>query len=237
MLPRAEVLGRCLRCASGFRGSVSSKVDRWMYLDSTLIPASARWRFMKRSIGSVERCSELGTPSGVRIPCRRASHNCKVILRQGFSQWRDAEITLHHESSCLQQNAVPVMNRRCPCAALLRRRDILLTTKCFYAASSSERQSCQKSFVCHSICIVGSGPSGFYCAKALLQQWKQLQDVKQLNHQQGGSRELTTDTDLRDIRLNIVLIDALPSPYGLSRYGVAPDHPEVKAVINIFDEV
>lgn len=31
--------------------------------------------------------------------------------------------------------------------------------------------------------------------------------------------------------------DALPAPFGLVRYGVAPDHPDVKSVTNDFEKV
>ncbi|XP_022091379.1 NADPH:adrenodoxin oxidoreductase, mitochondrial-like [Acanthaster planci] len=57
------------------------------------------------------------------------------------------------------------------------------------------------------ICIVGSGPAGFYTANGLLK----------------GNTECKVD-----------IYDKLPVPYGLVRYGVAPDHPEVKNVINQF---
>ncbi|CCE63257.1 hypothetical protein TPHA_0E01640 [Tetrapisispora phaffii CBS 4417] len=52
------------------------------------------------------------------------------------------------------------------------------------------------------ISIVGAGPSGFYVAHHLFKK----------SH----------------IPLHITVWDKLPSPFGLSRYGVAPDHPEVK---------
>lgn len=54
------------------------------------------------------------------------------------------------------------------------------------------------------IAIIGSGPAGFYTAEAALQQFGD--DVA------------------------ITLIDRLPTPYGLIRTGVAPDHQSVKAV-------
>ncbi|GBG34777.1 NADPH:adrenodoxin oxidoreductase, mitochondrial [Hondaea fermentalgiana] len=60
-------------------------------------------------------------------------------------------------------------------------------------------------------CVVGSGPGGMYTAKYLL---KALGD-----------------------RLSVDVVDKLPTAYGLVRYGVAPDHPEVKSVSNDFDEV
>ncbi|KAL0268920.1 UNVERIFIED_CONTAM: hypothetical protein PYX00_010699 [Menopon gallinae] len=57
------------------------------------------------------------------------------------------------------------------------------------------------------ICIVGGGPAGFYAAQRL---------IKLLP-------EATVD-----------IYEKLPVPFGLVRYGVAPDHPEVKNVINTF---
>lgn len=56
-------------------------------------------------------------------------------------------------------------------------------------------------------CIVGSGPAGFYSAQYIL---KHLPNAK------------------------VDLIEKLPVPFGLVRFGVAPDHPEVKNVINTF---
>lgn len=52
------------------------------------------------------------------------------------------------------------------------------------------------------ISIVGSGPSGFYTAHHLLQNSK--------------------------VPLEVTIWERLPVPFGLSRYGVAPDHPNVK---------
>ncbi|KAK7576127.1 hypothetical protein V9T40_012413 [Parthenolecanium corni] len=60
-----------------------------------------------------------------------------------------------------------------------------------------------------SICIVGSGPAGFYCAQQLL-------------------KILPSST--------IDIFEKLPVPFGLVRYGVAPDHAEVKNVINNFSK-
>lgn len=61
-----------------------------------------------------------------------------------------------------------------------------------------------------SIAIVGSGPSGCYAAQALRKHWADAQ---------------------------IVLIDRLPVPYGLVRYGVAPDHQGTKAVTRQFERL
>ncbi|XP_054763347.2 NADPH:adrenodoxin oxidoreductase, mitochondrial-like [Lytechinus pictus] len=57
------------------------------------------------------------------------------------------------------------------------------------------------------VCIIGSGPAGFYTAQSLLK----------------GDKSLHVD-----------IYDRLPVPFGLVRYGVAPDHPDVKNVINQF---
>jgi cation diffusion facilitator CzcD-associated flavoprotein CzcO len=49
------------------------------------------------------------------------------------------------------------------------------------------------------IAIIGAGPSAFYAAAALIKQ--------------------------DDIQVRVDLFDRLFAPYGLVRYGVAPDHP------------
>ncbi|KAG1701372.1 NADPH:adrenodoxin oxidoreductase, mitochondrial [Nymphon striatum] len=58
------------------------------------------------------------------------------------------------------------------------------------------------------ICIVGGGPAGFYTASQILKHHKQA---------------------------HVDIYEKLPAPYGLVRYGVAPDHPEVKNVIHAFE--
>jgi hypothetical protein len=62
----------------------------------------------------------------------------------------------------------------------------------------------------HRIAIVGAGPSGFYAADGLLR----------------------TRPELR-----IDLIDRLPTPFGLVRAGVAPDHQGTKAVARQFEKL
>jgi NADPH-dependent glutamate synthase beta subunit-like oxidoreductase len=62
-----------------------------------------------------------------------------------------------------------------------------------------------------SVAIVGTGPSGFYTAKYL----------------RAAAEKMNVDA-------RIDLIERLPTPYGLVRSGVAPDHPEVKNVENDF---
>lgn len=61
-----------------------------------------------------------------------------------------------------------------------------------------------------SVAIIGAGPSGCFTAQALL---KALPDVQ------------------------IDILDRLPVPYGLVRYGVAPDHQGTKAVIRQFERL
>src|SRR5690606_42093862 len=56
------------------------------------------------------------------------------------------------------------------------------------------------------LAIVGAGPAGIYAADILLK------------HE-------------RSFDVSIDLFEQLPAPYGLVRYGVAPDHPRIKGVI------
>ena len=58
--------------------------------------------------------------------------------------------------------------------------------------------------------VIGAGPAGFYTADHLL------------SH--GGGR------------ISVDLFERLPTPYGLVRYGVAPDHPKIKTVTRSFDK-
>lgn len=63
------------------------------------------------------------------------------------------------------------------------------------------------------IAIVGAGPAGIYAADLLIK------------------------SELRDFEVSIDLFDLLPAPYGLVRYGVAPDHPRIKGIIRALYEV
>jgi ferredoxin--NADP+ reductase len=60
------------------------------------------------------------------------------------------------------------------------------------------------------VAVVGSGPAGFYAAGALL----------------------ASD----DPRVEVDMIERLPTPWGLVRLGVAPDHPELKAASRAFQK-
>ncbi len=60
-----------------------------------------------------------------------------------------------------------------------------------------------------TVAVVGSGPAGMYAADELLTQAR--------------------------VRVNV--FDALPTPYGLVRAGVAPDHPSTKGITRLFDRM
>ena len=60
------------------------------------------------------------------------------------------------------------------------------------------------------VAVVGSGPAGFYAAGALL-----------------GARPA----------VEVDMIERLPTPWGLVRLGVAPDHPNIKAVSRAFERI
>jgi len=60
------------------------------------------------------------------------------------------------------------------------------------------------------VAVVGSGPAGFYAAGALLDS---------------------------DISVEVDMIERLPTPWGLVRLGVAPDHPKLKSVSRAFERV
>jgi ferredoxin--NADP+ reductase len=60
------------------------------------------------------------------------------------------------------------------------------------------------------VAIIGSGPSGFYAAEALLKQ---------------ADREIHVD-----------MFDRLPTPFGLVRIGVAPDHQSIKTIARVYEK-
>ena len=63
------------------------------------------------------------------------------------------------------------------------------------------------------IAIVGAGPAGYFTAQAF---------------QNAQSEELTFAIDM---------IERLPTPWGLVRSGVAPDHPKIKTVSKVFEKI
>jgi ferredoxin/flavodoxin---NADP+ reductase len=63
------------------------------------------------------------------------------------------------------------------------------------------------------IAVVGSGPAGFYTAGHLLKQ--------------SGERAEPVEVDM---------LERLPTPWGLVRSGVAPDHPKIKSVTRVYEK-
>jgi ferredoxin--NADP+ reductase len=59
--------------------------------------------------------------------------------------------------------------------------------------------------------IIGSGPAGFYTAEHLLKE--------------------------KHVEFEIDMFDRLPTPHGLVRLGVAPDHQKIKSVTKIYDKI
>jgi ferredoxin/flavodoxin---NADP+ reductase len=60
------------------------------------------------------------------------------------------------------------------------------------------------------VAIIGAGPAGIYAGNILASQYPEVE---------------------------IDLFDQLPAPYGLIRYGVAPDHPRIKGIVNSLHEM
>ncbi|CAD7932294.1 unnamed protein product [Amoebophrya sp. A120] len=86
-----------------------------------------------------------------------------------------------------------------------------------------------------TVAIVGSGPAGFYTAKFLLRRNTPAAAPGSTNKGKEGNTA-SSDRMIKP-QINIHMFDQFPTPFGLVRYGVAPDHPEVKNVINDFEEV
>lgn len=61
------------------------------------------------------------------------------------------------------------------------------------------------------VAVIGSGPAGFYVAEHLYRR--------------------------KDLQISVDMYDRLPTPYGLVRFGVAPDHEKIKNVTRAFDKV
>ena len=60
-----------------------------------------------------------------------------------------------------------------------------------------------------NVAIIGAGPSGFYAAGSLFAQ--------------------------KELHLRVDMFDRLPTPFGLVRYGVAPDHEKIKTVTKAYE--
>jgi len=81
-----------------------------------------------------------------------------------------------------------------------------------------------------SVAIVGTGPSGCYTAKYLLSSLKRAKEETASSQDSPNKYKFIQELD----RVDIDMIDKLPTPFGLVRSGVAPDHPLVKNVENDF---
>ena len=60
------------------------------------------------------------------------------------------------------------------------------------------------------VAVVGSGPSGFYATEAMFK---------------------------AEPRVQVDMFDRLAAPFGLVRYGVAPDHEKIKSVIKVYERI
>lgn len=65
----------------------------------------------------------------------------------------------------------------------------------------------------YKVAIVGAGPAGYFAAQAL--------------------QNLQTE----ELHFSIDMIERLPTPWGLVRSGVAPDHPKIKTVAKVFEKI
>ena len=61
------------------------------------------------------------------------------------------------------------------------------------------------------VAIIGAGPAGFYAAEYLLKK--------------------------AGIEVSVDMYDRLPTPFGLVRHGVAPDHEKIKSVTKVYDRI
>src|SRR5271156_4611954 len=66
------------------------------------------------------------------------------------------------------------------------------------------------------VAVVGSGPAGLYTAEALVKQAAALP---------------------APVAIAVDVLDRLPTPYGLVRYGVAPDHKSIKSIAEVLRKV
>ena len=65
----------------------------------------------------------------------------------------------------------------------------------------------------YKVAIIGAGPAGYFAAQAL-------------HNLQNDERTFSID-----------MIERLPTPWGLVRSGVAPDHPKIKTVSKVFEKI
>ena len=63
------------------------------------------------------------------------------------------------------------------------------------------------------IAIIGAGPAGYFAAQAL------------------------QNSQTEEMKFSIDMVEKLPTPWGLVRSGVAPDHPKIKTVSKVFEKI
>src|SRR6202045_1351795 len=68
------------------------------------------------------------------------------------------------------------------------------------------------------VAVVGSGPSGFFAAASLLKAADESQDAEAF-------------------AIHVDMLEMLPTPWGLVRSGVAPDHPKIKSISKQFENI
>ncbi|HAJ06015.1 MAG TPA: NADP oxidoreductase, partial [Chloroflexi bacterium] len=61
------------------------------------------------------------------------------------------------------------------------------------------------------VAVIGSGPAGFYTVGQLFKEYNNIVEVD--------------------------MFDKLPTPFGLVRYGVAPDHQKIKSVTKLYERI
>ena len=61
------------------------------------------------------------------------------------------------------------------------------------------------------VAVIGAGPAGFYAAASCFKE--------------------------KNTPIHVDMFERLPSPYGLVRFGVAPDHDKIKSVSRVYDKI
>ena len=64
------------------------------------------------------------------------------------------------------------------------------------------------------VAIIGSGPAGIYASDCLMK-----------------------SAAAQDPGVSIDILERMPAPFGLIRYGVAPDHPRIKGIVSSLHQV
>ncbi len=115
----------------------------------------------------------------------------------------------HATASLLLPTAAPAPPCRCGSSSGSGSR-LGAATPLNRAAGAQRRGLAEQASAARRVCVVGSGPAGMYAASALL-------------------------SACPEVRVDVV--ERLCTPFGLIRFGVAPDHPEMKVMADKFDVV